>query len=60
MIEHEDDHEGTTVEVEFDQQQDFLLEKLRRAGRHGTTDEEIIRMVFREFLRQHEADPRSR
>jgi hypothetical protein len=41
------------VEVELDQQQDSLLRKIRRAGTHGATDEEVIRNLFRQFLRQH-------
>lgn len=48
------DREATmAVDVEFDQQQDALLQKIRKAGTHGTSDEEVIRNVFREFLRQH-------
>ncbi len=40
------------VEVEFNQQQDVILERLRESGEFGTDDAEIIRNVFREFLRQ--------
>ena len=40
------------VEVEFNQQQDVILDKLRKDGRYGTTDAEIIANAFAEFLRQ--------
>jgi hypothetical protein len=40
------------VEVEFNQQQDVILERLRQDGRYGATDAEIIRNAFRDFLRQ--------
>lgn len=40
------------VEVEFNQQQDVILKRLREDGRYGKTDAEIIRNAFREFLRQ--------
>ena len=40
------------VEVEFNQQQDVYLERLRKEGRYGTSDAEIIRNVFQEFLEQ--------
>lgn len=39
------------VEVEFNQQQDVFLERLRELGTYGATDAEIIRKVFQEFLR---------
>jgi len=44
--------ESHVVEVEFNQQQDVILERLRESGQFGTDDAEIIRNVFREFLRQ--------
>ena len=40
------------VEVEFNQQQDVYLQRLRDEGKHGTSDAEIIRNVFQEFLEQ--------
>lgn len=40
------------VEVEFNQQHDVYLERLRKEGRYGTSDAEIIRNVFQEFLEQ--------
>jgi hypothetical protein len=39
------------VEIEFNQQQDVILERLRELGEYGTTDAEIVRNVFQEFLR---------
>jgi hypothetical protein len=44
--------ETHVVEVEFNQQQDVILKRLRESGEFGTEDGEIIRNVFREFLRQ--------
>ena len=38
------------VEVEFNQQQDVFLEQLRELGTYGTTDAEVIRSMFQEFL----------
>lgn len=40
------------VEVEFNQQQDVILRRLREDGKYGKTDGEIIANAFREFLRQ--------
>jgi len=40
------------VEVEFNQQQDVYLERLRKEGRYGSGDAEIIQNVFQEFLNQ--------
>ena len=40
------------IEVEFNQQQDVLLKRLKEDGRYGKTDAEIIRNAFQEFLRQ--------
>jgi hypothetical protein len=40
------------VEVEFNQQQDVYLERLRKEGRYGSSDAEIIQNVFQEFLKQ--------
>jgi hypothetical protein len=40
------------VEVEFNQQQDVVLKRLQEQGKYGTTDAEIIRNGFEEFLRR--------
>ena len=40
------------VEVTFNQQQYVIIEKLKSEGQFGRTDEEIIRNIFLEFLRQ--------
>jgi hypothetical protein len=40
------------TEVTFNQQQYIAIEKLRAEGQFGRTDEEIIRNIFLEFLRQ--------
>jgi hypothetical protein len=40
------------VEVEFTQQQDVILKRLKEEGRFGADDAEIIRNVFQEMLRQ--------
>ena len=52
MAEDSPNGQKQTVEVEFDQQQDVILKRLREDGRYGTTDAEIIRNAFREFRRQ--------
>ena len=52
MAEIERDADRRIVEVEFTQQQDVILRRLKEEGRYGATDGEIIRNVFREFLRQ--------
>jgi len=44
--------EPHVVEVEFNQQQDVILKRLRESGEYGTEDAEIIRNGFREFLKQ--------
>jgi hypothetical protein len=44
--------ESHVVEVEFNQQQDVILQYLREQGGYGTEDAEIIRNGFREFLKQ--------
>ena len=38
------------VKVDFNQQQYRLIENLRREGIFGTTDGEIVKKVFLEFL----------
>lgn len=43
------------VEVEFNQQQDAYLERLRKEGRYGSSDAEIIQNIFQEFLNQTQA-----
>ena len=40
------------IEVTFNQQQYVVIEKLKAEGHFGRADEEIIRHIFREFLRQ--------
>ncbi len=40
------------VEVEFNEQQDVYLERLRKEDTYGASDAEIIRNVFQEFLKQ--------
>ena len=40
------------VEVPFNQQQYVVIERLKTEGRLGQTDGEIVRSIFREFLRQ--------
>lgn len=52
MAEDNETNQKHVVEVEFNQQQDVLLKRLREDGRYGATDGEIIRNVFQEFLRQ--------
>jgi hypothetical protein len=52
MTEIERDADSHIVEVEFTQQQDVILKRLREEGRYGVSDAEIIRNVFQEFLRQ--------
>lgn len=40
------------TEVMFTQQQYVIIEKLRSEGQFGRTDEEIVRRIFQEFLKQ--------
>jgi hypothetical protein len=40
------------VETTINQQQYVAIEQLRAEGTFGTTDGEIIRRVFQEFVRQ--------
>jgi hypothetical protein len=40
------------VDVTFNQQQYVVIEKLKAEGQFGRTDEEIVRNIFLEFLRQ--------
>jgi Arc/MetJ-type ribon-helix-helix transcriptional regulator len=40
------------VEVEFNEQQEVILKRLKEDGRYGATDSEIIRTVYREFLKR--------
>ena len=40
------------IEVPFNQQQYVVIEKLRAEGQFGQTDEEILRNIFLECLRQ--------
>jgi len=40
------------IEVRFNQQQYVIIERLKAEGEFGRTDEEIVRNIFLEFLRQ--------
>jgi hypothetical protein len=40
------------VEVTFNQQQYVIIERLKAEGQFGGADEEIVRNIFLEFLRQ--------
>ena len=40
------------VEVELNEQQEVILKRLKEDGRYGGTDGEIIRNVYREFLKR--------
>src|SRR6267142_2686131 len=40
------------IEVTFNQQQYVVIERLKTEGQFGRTDEEIVRNIFLEFLRQ--------
>jgi hypothetical protein len=40
------------IAVTFNQQQRVIIEKLKAEGQFGRTDEEIVRNIFLEFLRQ--------
>jgi hypothetical protein len=44
--------EAHIVEVEFNQQQEIVLKQLAADGKYGKDYSEILRNVFREFLRQ--------
>ena len=44
--------ETKIVEVEFNEQQEIILKRLKEDGRYGATDGEIIRNVYREFLKR--------
>jgi hypothetical protein len=40
------------IEVELNEQQEVILQRLKEDGRYGVTDGEIIRNVYREFLKR--------
>src|SRR4030095_5329843 len=40
------------IEVTFNQQQYVIIERLKADGQFGRTDEEIVRNILLEFLRQ--------
>ena len=42
------------VEVELNEQQEVILKRLKEDGRYGATDGEIIRNVYREFLKREQ------
>ena len=48
----DEDGERVVVEVTVTEQQAVLFELLRPEGPFGTTDGEIVRHVFQEFVRQ--------
>jgi len=48
----QDSSTDVVVEVRVNQQQEVALERLREEGTFGSTEAEILRNVFREFLRQ--------
>jgi hypothetical protein len=43
---------GRAVQVEFNQQQEVILQQLAAEGKYGKDYAEILRNVFQEFLRQ--------
>jgi len=47
-----DSKDEETIDVPFNQQQYVAIEKLRAEGKFGQTDEEIVRNIFLEFLKQ--------
>ena len=44
--------EKKIVEVEFNEQQEVILQRLKEDGQYGATYSEIIRNVYREFLKR--------
>jgi Arc/MetJ-type ribon-helix-helix transcriptional regulator len=40
------------IEVELNEQQTVILKRLKEDGRYGVTESEIIRNVYREFLKR--------
>ena len=53
MTESKSSHEKTKiVEVGINQQQYVVIERLRAEKQFGATDGEIIRNIFREFVKQ--------
>jgi hypothetical protein len=52
MIESNTGPQQHVVEVEFNQQQEVILKRLQEQGKYGTTDAEIIRNGFQEFLQR--------
>ena len=52
MSKRQDSSTDVVVEVRVNQQQEVALERLREEGTFGSTEAEILRNVFRQFLRQ--------
>lgn len=52
MSKRQDSSTDVVVEVRVNQQQEVALQRLREEGIFGSTEAEILRNVFREFLRQ--------
>lgn len=52
MSKRQDSSTDVVVEVRVNQQQEVALQRLREEGNFGSTEAEILRNVFREFLRQ--------
>jgi chorismate mutase len=52
MAESQSPNEKKIVEVGINQQQHVVIERLRAEKQFGTADGEIIRNVFREFVKQ--------
>ena len=52
MAEQKRDKKKYTVEVEFNQQQEVILQRLRKTGKYGKNFGEIIAAAFQEFLEQ--------
>jgi hypothetical protein len=50
-VETQDSEDVIELEIELNQQQDVVLKQIQAEGRHGTTEEEVILNVFRDFLR---------
>ncbi len=43
---------GGKIKVSFTQQQRELLERIRREGKFGSTYEEVVVNVFRDYVKQ--------
>jgi hypothetical protein len=45
-------HDKKIVEVVMNEQQEVILQRLKKDGRYGDTNEEIVRNVYKEFLKR--------